>query len=279
MADPVFYGYSSQAWSGFGGANFAHDGGTDDNRILFVYVEQSDWGGVTEVTYGGQSLTQQFSGTSSWAGGRPSTLTVWYLISPPSGSNTVIVTAGGNESSKYVAVAATYTGASQNGSNFLKSGQEKSTAYSDNNSDPDQVTFSHAPTADDSSLVINAWTTSWATVHGGRQAGQTERAEVGDGGPGGISVTDRAGSAAAVTVSGSSTGNPDGTTGYSWSHVLLPPQNVTVDASAVPASGATSATIGTVDDGNIGINVEFLIGTLSMSIGSITIRPPIEADM
>src|SRR3990167_5171528 len=257
MADPAFANYSTQSWQGYGGANFAHSVGTTDYRILIVYYESSDWVNIalTTATYAGVAMTLQFSGITNYGGTRPSAIAVFYLVSPTSGENTVIVnTNGGNSTGRHSAAAVTYTGASTDSSNVFKSGQEKSTAFADNST----ASFSHSPTADDSSLVVNAW----ATI-----------------GAGGLSVTDRDGTAAAVTVSGSDGSSDDGIAAYSWSHVLLPPQNVTVDASAVPASVATAAAIGAVDDGNIGINADFLRGTLSVTIGSITERPPIEADM
>src|SRR3990167_2142485 len=278
MADPAFANYSTQSWQGNGGANFAHSVGTTDYRILIVYYESSDWVNIalTTATYAGVAMTLQFSVITNYGGTRPSAIAVFYLVSPTSGENTVIVnTNGGNSTGRHSAAAVTYTGASTDSSNVFKSGQEKSTAFADNST----ASFSHSPTADDSSLVVNAWATIWASGHDGREAGQTERLEIGDGGAGGLSVTDRDGTAAAVTVSGSDGSSDDGIAAYSWSHVLLPPQNVTVDASAVPASVATAAAIGAVDDRNIGINADFLRGTLSVTIGSITERPPIEADM
>lgn len=65
-----------------------------------------------------------------------------------------------------------------------------------------------------------------------------------------------------------------------WSAQLLPPQNVTVDAKTNPISAATSAKVGTVDDGNIAITPsdQWVISS-SITIGAVQEFEPIEADM
>lgn len=61
------------------------------NRILFVGVSVSGANGISSVTYNGVSMTL----VASIANGTNGEASIWYLISPTSGSNSVSVTASG----------------------------------------------------------------------------------------------------------------------------------------------------------------------------------------
>ena len=77
-------------------ATLAHTTAVTTNRILLVAVHMnvrpSTGTTVTSVTYGGQGLTQ----LAALSDGGPETRTeLWYLLSPPTGTNNVVMTAGG----------------------------------------------------------------------------------------------------------------------------------------------------------------------------------------
>jgi len=77
----------------------AHTTTTAVNRVLLVSVHMnvrnSTGTTITGVTYGGQALTFLDEATSAIGGTIESRTEVWYLLSPPTGTNNVIVTAAG----------------------------------------------------------------------------------------------------------------------------------------------------------------------------------------
>ena len=94
------------------GSSWSHTVGTGLNRIILVGVAGDDYNpprSVTAVTYGGQALTRAKRTTDS-AGSTWSE--IWYLVQPPSGTNTVSVTLDGTPWAWY-AGAISYTGVNQ----------------------------------------------------------------------------------------------------------------------------------------------------------------------
>ncbi len=66
--------------------NFNHTTGTGANRVLVVSVGISMSATVSSVTYGGQALTLLHQSSA----GSPR-LSVWYMVAPPSGLNSVVI--------------------------------------------------------------------------------------------------------------------------------------------------------------------------------------------
>lgn len=77
------------------------------NQILIVVVDTGA-ASVSSVTYGGQNLSQVSGASASNSG---DLLQIWYLLSPPTGANTVVVTPG---STSYLnGISASYSGVAQ----------------------------------------------------------------------------------------------------------------------------------------------------------------------
>jgi hypothetical protein len=105
--------------NGGGSANtysFSHTtSGT--NRILFVYAESNDDGDrITSVTYNSVGLTKIGSSVGvPPASGLSVFVSVWYLINPASGSNTVTINRSTTNANVIIGIALSYTGALQSG--------------------------------------------------------------------------------------------------------------------------------------------------------------------
>jgi hypothetical protein len=78
---------------------------TGSNPILLVTLIYDNGSGINSVTYGGQAMT--LADTSSAKSGR--NIAVYYLINPPTGSNTVSVSYSGFNSNR-LSQSASYTG-------------------------------------------------------------------------------------------------------------------------------------------------------------------------
>lgn len=76
------------------------------NQILVVSVDAG--ASITGVTYGGQSLTSLGSVTYN---GATETLSMWYLLAPPTGANNIIATASGT--TFIIGTSASYYGVAQ----------------------------------------------------------------------------------------------------------------------------------------------------------------------
>ncbi len=81
---------------------YTHTIGSEDNRILTVGVAVEDGSAtdcsVTSVTYGGAPLTKITSVNASGSGSTYMCTSLWYLLSPPTGSASVSVTTAGTVS-------------------------------------------------------------------------------------------------------------------------------------------------------------------------------------
>jgi len=274
MADPAYDSSNGTTWAGTGTGSWTHTpAGT--NRIMFFAICTNSAGSVAACTFASVAATLVYSGTSTINSVRVH-MEIWALIAPTAAIGTIAVTSSGSSGSdRWWAVSVTYTEASQTSSAYLRSGQELAT---DAKSSSANVNYSHAPTAEDTSLVITAFGTNASTSHGGLAAGQTERIEYVTGSKI-VSWGDKAGSAAAITVSGSDGFDAGGTAALAWTHVLLGPQNVTVDLSGQPVVAAASVVVGTINDSNITISgLDAVFAALSVSL-SVNIKYPIEADM
>ncbi len=79
------------------------------NRLLVVGVSKRSYNSVTSVTYNGVALTK--SGAVQAGSGDFSRSELWYLVNPPTGTNTIVVTPGGNDWMQTGAIS--FTGANQ----------------------------------------------------------------------------------------------------------------------------------------------------------------------
>lgn len=102
--------YDTSATGGTGSAQtsitFTHTMSSSANRLLIVAVDnQSISDTVSGITYNSVAMTKfQFAGGAGIGG-----LSVWYLINPTTGANSVIVLG----TSLYYAITASYTGVNQ----------------------------------------------------------------------------------------------------------------------------------------------------------------------
>ena len=89
----------------------SHTTTTNANRILLVSVHMnvrnSTGATIQGITYGGQALTFLDEATSAIGGTIESRTEVWYLLSPPTGANNVVVTATGLTANVEALVGAT----------------------------------------------------------------------------------------------------------------------------------------------------------------------------
>lgn len=248
-----------------GSTSFSHDNGSQDRRLLLVFVSGSYYNPASAVTCGGQSLTQQGSTLHS----DKNYSTIWYLINPPADENTIVVTCGNYKS---CTSALTLYEASQDSANLFTGVETQETI---------NPSYSVGISSDASGLVVDYLNASSSGGVGGRAAGQTERAEWGYGGPGNTSlhaITSKAGDGGDVSMTGSGYADDDMTL---WAACILPPQDVTVDLDSVPASAGANAGagIGTVDDGNITIDMSNVpaVGSPAATAPSVLNEDPIRA--
>lgn len=100
---------SSAKNSGITSASFSHTC-TGANLVLFVAARtQSNLGSITGVTYNGVALTLINTSTSA---GDNNQVSLWYLMAPATGTNTVIVSASAGVSATD-GVSSSYTGVNQ----------------------------------------------------------------------------------------------------------------------------------------------------------------------
>ncbi|MHC5115041.1 MAG: DUF2341 domain-containing protein, partial [Planctomycetota bacterium] len=83
-------------------ASFSHTVGTGDDPILIVISTTRGDQGTSGVTYGGQALTLAVDADAG--NGNREWVSIWYLVDPPTGSNTVAVTFNSNHDPSGVAV-------------------------------------------------------------------------------------------------------------------------------------------------------------------------------
>jgi heme-binding NEAT domain protein len=83
-------------------ASFSHTVGTGDDPILIVVSTTRGDQGTSGVTYGGQALTLAVDADAG--DGNREWVSIWYLVDPPTGSNTVAVSFNSNHDPTGVAV-------------------------------------------------------------------------------------------------------------------------------------------------------------------------------
>jgi hypothetical protein len=91
-------------------ASFSHAVGTGDSPILVVVSTTRGDQGTSGVTYGGQALTLAVSADAGGSGRE--WVSIWYLVDPPTGSNTVVVTFNNSQDPTGIA-AMSYFGVDQ----------------------------------------------------------------------------------------------------------------------------------------------------------------------
>ncbi|MHC4989690.1 MAG: LamG domain-containing protein, partial [Planctomycetota bacterium] len=91
-------------------ASFSHAVGTGDSPILVVVSTTRGDQGTSGVTYGGQALTLAVSADAGGSGRE--WVSIWYLVDPPTGSNTVAVTFNNSQDPTGIA-AMSYFGVDQ----------------------------------------------------------------------------------------------------------------------------------------------------------------------
>lgn len=265
----AFDAASTKAWEG-GNITFSHTC-TGSNRVLFVAVNSETWAAnPTRITYAGVALTNIASSFDSSSGEDENRLSLWRLIAPASGTNTVAIYV---HNEYHCAIAASYTGCDQITpviASSITTGTGQDGLWSD----------SSVP-SDASGMCIASCGFHYDGTTG-VDAGQTKRGEIATGDIGDQNVvqnwSDEAGTGSPVAM-GASAGTTDTDSITFITCGLQPPQAVTVDVSGSPASGASSVIVGTVDDGNISITVDSINETISISVGAIQVFEPIRADM
>lgn len=120
-------------------------GATGSDRLLLVVIvhEEGSDPAVSAITYGGESLTKEEEVQSSDSTGFAESLEVWYLVDPPTGSNTVQLT-NSSTSQDFGVFAAVYTGRDQ--TTPIKSANNVTI---DRTNDDDGTMTITKPTADD----------------------------------------------------------------------------------------------------------------------------------
>lgn len=106
--------FDNATGNGFANAtttSFSHTTGSGSNRFLFfaTWSGAATTGNITSVTYAGVSLTKYVE----YDIGDGTILSVWYLINPATGSNTLLGTA--TSSQVWEAMVSTYSGVKQSG--------------------------------------------------------------------------------------------------------------------------------------------------------------------
>ena len=228
----------------------------------YLLVSNLYWGwtdGITAISYGGVALTQVVSHTHSH-GGNNVILTVWELKAPATGANSVVWDL--SFSARRYGAVHSYTGVDQ------------TTAYDNTGSDKDN---NHGHTYSLTAQTAGLITTMQGCVCVGFSATgdstlwkQDNRHSVN---------YNEAFDGAAKTMSGN--GSDCGERPHvSYGLTLQPPQNITVDMTGSEAIVATSASVGTVIEGN---NVDIIGRTASVvataRIGAAVVDEPIRGDM
>ena len=250
------YGSVNTNW-GIGSMSVSFDVGSNDNRVLIVGMgNRSSWGqDVSSVSYGGSALAQLTSLADNSASDQ-SSLDVWFLFNPKSGTNTLTGETNGNYW-RATAVAAY---------NCYELDISRATEAATGNGHG--YTISIASSADD---FMYSW---WQGKDNSGWGHSTAGTEMYDSNGFSSVRQDTAGNPG--TEQGSHSNN--GSCHYGIS--LWPPQNLIVDVSGNPAIVATSAAIGAIDDGSITLsNIPRAEVSVSASIGGVLIKKPITADM
>ena len=152
----------------------AHTMAVGSNGLLIVAVHMNldipVGASVSNVTYGGQPLTE----LTSISDANPETRTeVWYMLNPPTGANSVLVTVGGmnaGETVRGVVSATSYTNADQ-------AAPTSATNFGDSNAA--SVTIAATSTTD---TILDFVTARQSTTLADGAAPQTERYDVTSGG-------------------------------------------------------------------------------------------------
>lgn len=107
----------------------SYNAGTGSDRVLIVCVGISSGSSqnVTAVTYGGQSMTlvDRQTDPDGW-----SEIAVFYLLNPPSGSNSFVVTSSANADAAFFACVVTGASTSSIGNSAKASGNSASPGVS-----------------------------------------------------------------------------------------------------------------------------------------------------
>ncbi len=242
------------AWT-TGNLSVSFDVGTDDDRIILLGLgNRKSWGqAVTNVTYAGVSLTQLTSLGDNDASNQ-SSLDVWYLLNPTSGSNTLAATTDGTN------WKATYVAASGGDQTTFKRDDEGAVGNGHG------YTISIDSAADD---FMYAW---WMGADSSGWSHSTAGTEMFD--SGGFSSVRQDTSGNPGTEQGGHGNNRSCHYGIS----LWVPQATTLTPTVAIAD--TSTLVGTIDDGNILLgNITPVSESASLSIGAVLIKKPIVGDM
>ena len=251
------YGSTSKVFGRVYSATWSHDSGSAEDRFLLVGLgTHSTWGQtVSSLTYNGIALTK-LADLSDSNGTGQSTLEVWYLINPSSGTNTV---------------AAVVTGFYYKAMSITASGVDQSIFKRD---EEGVVGGGHDYTISITSAADDYMYSFWQANNSGGWGHGTAGTELMD--TGGFSVVRQDTAGTPGTEQG---GNNNGQCCH-YGISLWGPQALTVDVSGKPAIVAASAAIGAIDDGNITLsNISRAEVAASATIGGVLIKEPIRADM
>ena len=243
------------------GNTFAHTVASQDNRFLLVSGSSNDWvERTTAVSYAGIAMTK-YVAVNHVHGGDNIIMSVWGLVAPAIGTNNVQVTF--NSPGYWDAIGHSYYGVDQ--------------------SDPYDTTDTIGDNNHGHNITLQAQTGGMAIDMFGDLCGslacQNDSTEWRENSTHCVGYNEDYDNGS-KTMSG--TGNfcrewPH----ISWGMTLQPPQNLTIDMSGYYATAVSSALIGTVDDGNISINMSAssVDAVATITIGNIAVLEPLEADM
>ena len=248
-------------WAGTS-KSWVHTVAVQDDRLLIVCIATDtgyDYGNISSVTYGGVALTEAHE-SRLFSDGDQANLWVWYLVSPATGANWVVVSSINDE---YIAMSMSYYGV-----HGALGGSPWTTTTQSNSYNSD---YSLSLTQQTDGLIAGCATCTTGAGWHTHDANDTETAD-----STGLCMFYNDG-AGAQTPNGK---NNEEWPAVAWGAALWPPQAVAVDMSGVPASVSSSAKIGVIDDGNIALSMDAVtIGTMSASMGSILVSEPLEATM
>ena len=88
------------------GYSWSHTTESGSNLLVLtaaIWEDAAPNGNISALTYGGQAMTKAIASTTS---GTTMDVEIWYLVNPPSGSNTVSITlSGSTDARKFMAIA------------------------------------------------------------------------------------------------------------------------------------------------------------------------------
>jgi len=268
----AYVGSTTAQWGG-AGTSFTHNSGSPSDGLLLVCAASNSWNVLpVSVTYAGIALTLASSSHDSLGpNGRPVTISVWYLVGPASGSNSVTIVTAEKD---YCGIAATYSGVFATTpiiASSISASTGENDVWSDSSvpSDSAGLCIAFCAAHNDESILVDA--------------GQTERNEIRTASFGGNNVqanlSDEPGTGSPIGM-GADVGNSNTDSIVYITFGLQPPQNVSFDASVNPAVAASGIAVGSVDDGNISLsNLAVLAAAFSITVANVTIEPPLEADI